>query len=350
MRHTFIFILILALAASCRKDNNTQAGAAEMRAKIFVANENGSTIQAVDVNQPESNVTIDLDDHTGDMLMPHNVQVAPDGKSVWVTIHPMLFNALDQVAIIDPVSLQIKKRIYIGEDYHLAHVVLNDAGTNAFVTATDSDQVVMIDAVNYNVVKFFELPDGSEPHGMRYFKGRLYVACMGAKCLSIIDVASGNISSVPLGGVAVQAAITADGKYVFVSLYDTRELARYDIQTGQVNKLSLPSGAQGPIQLYCTPNSKSVLVCDQGKLNGMPVSNKVYEVDIASFSVTQTIQVGNAAHGIVISKDGKKAFVTNSDDNTVSVIDLKTKTVVRTIPVGVDPNGISYWYESGGMP
>lgn len=352
MKQVFIALAAcLLFMQACKKDSSLTPSAVQpLAAKIFVANENGSTVQVIDANNTDNSTTVNLDDHTGDMLMPHNVQVAPDGKTVWVTIHPMIFGALDQVAVIDLQSLAIKKRIYVGHSFHLAHVVLDDHSTNAFVTATDSDRVVMIETTNYTVVKAFMLPAGHAPHGMRYYKGKLYVACMDGKCLTIIDVASGQQTDVALGGVAVQTAITPDGKYVFVSLYDTKEVARYEIASGQVIKFELPAASQGPIQLYPCPDNKTILVCDQGKLDGRPSSNHVYMIDVSSMNVVADITVGNAAHGVVVSKDGKKAYVTNSDDNTLSVIDLATKTVEKIIPVGVDPNGVSYWYEGGGMP
>ncbi len=99
--------------------------------------------------------------------------------------------------------------------------------------------------------------------------------------------------------------------------------------------------AQGAIQLYATPDSKLLYVADQGELMQRPVSNKVFVIDIATAKVTNTIEVGNKAHGVVISKDGKTVYVTNSLDNTVSIIDVATQKVTSTVPVGKRPNGIS---------
>ena len=168
--------------------------------------------------------------------------------------------------------------------------------------------------------------------------------------MSIINIADGKITDVPLGGVAVQTAVTQDGKFVFASLYDTKEVVRYDRQSGEIKRIALPTGAQGPIQLYATPDSKLLYVADQGELLERPVSNKVFVIDIANTKVINTITVGNKAHGVVVSKDGKTVYVTNSIDNTVSVIDVATQTVTGTIPVGKGPNGVSYWFKTGGMP
>lgn len=47
-----------------------------------------------------------------------------------------------------------------------------------------------------------------------------------------------------------------------------------------------------------------------------------------------TITPGKEAHRVVVSNDGQKVYITNSVDNTVSVIDVTTQKVIRTIPVG----------------
>ena len=50
-----------------------------------------------------------------------------------------------------------------------------------------------------------------------------------------------------------------------------------------------------------------------------------------------TIPVGCQPTGVVVTPDGTRAYVTNSLDNTVSVIDTATNTVVATLPVGLFP-------------
>lgn len=112
----------------------------------------------------------------------------------------------------------------------------------------------------------------------------------------------------------------------------------------------MPADAQGPIKLYTTPNSKLLYVADQGELKERPVSNKVFVIDISTAKVINIITAGNKAHEVVVRKDGKTVFVTNSIDNTVSIIDAATQKVNRTVSVGNGTNGITYWFETGGMP
>ena len=52
--------------------------------------------------------------------------------------------------------------------------------------------------------------------------------------------------------------------------------------------------------------------------------------------------LGNAPFGIAYDSVNERIYVTNSDDSTVSVIDITTNTVIDTITVGIEPFDIAY--------
>jgi YVTN family beta-propeller protein len=58
-------------------------------------------------------------------------------------------------------------------------------------------------------------------------------------------------------------------------------------------------------------------------------------------SVTATIPVGIHPVGVAVTPDGAHAYVTNSESNNVSVIDLPSNAVTATIPVGTGPVGVA---------
>ena len=70
-------------------------------------------------------------------------------------------------------------------------------------------------------------------------------------------------------------------------------------------------------------------------------TNTVIDTDPEADGV-QHIPVGDRPRGIAISPDGQEAYVANAGDNTVSVINTATKTVVATIPVGDEPQGVAF--------
>ena len=130
---------------------------------------------------------------------------------------------------------------------------------------------------------------------------------------------------------------TPDGRFAFVSLSGEDKVAVIDPASRKViRKIAVGTV---PIQLHATPDSQLVLVANQGtpKKPGTTVS----VIDVASMKVAATIQTGAGAHGVVVARDGRHAFVTNTYANTVSVIAVAARKVVATVPVGQGPNGIS---------
>ena len=351
-----ITLMLLGMISSCSNNDNSNSNNSDKSslvvtgAKVYVANEADGSVSVIDLQDSLKTISIDLSDSAGTIFMAHNVQVALDGKSVWVAAAGMDSSKTNYLIVIDPNTGTIKERVLLGKDLHVAHVVLDDQSKNAFVTAGETNQVIQVDATTYQVVRKFDLGAKHAPHGLRYANGKLFVANMDGKSMSVITVTDGKVSDIPLGGIAPQVAVTSDDKFVFISLYDTKEVIQYDLENGQIIRIPLPGTAQGPIQLYATPDSKLLYVADQGELLGRPVSNEVYVIDIPNVKVISTIKVGKKAHGVVASNDGKSVYVTNTIDNTVSVIDVASQKVIHTIPVGKGPNGISYWFETGGMP
>jgi YVTN family beta-propeller protein len=354
MYRIIVPVALALLLAACGNSASPVAGS-----KVYVADEESGTVTVLD-HEGAVLDAIDLAevrDGAHLAFAAHNVQAAPDGSAIWVAAapgegggHGGEGHAIEQAIVIDPRRERIVGRVDLGTELHVAHVVVDAASRFAYVSANEASAVLQIDAQTREVTRRFELGAGRGPHGMRFCRDRLYVANMNGMSMSIVDPATGSIAEVPLGGVAVQTACTPDGRYVFASLYDTMEVIRYEIDTAAITRIALPEGSQGPVQLYPSPDSSRLYVCDQGSLLGRPPSNRLYEVDVASATVAATILVGEGAHGVVVSDDGTRAFVTNIVENTVSVVDTAARTVVATVPTGEAPNGIAHWHVTGGMP
>ncbi len=343
--------------------------------KLYVAIEGENRISVINPETQEVMKIIDLSQQVGQAIQdfsPHNVQVAPDGKTVWVTANrgqgqhddgggheeeeardAGSENARDQVIVIDPSTDTITKRIPIALDAHLAHIVVTNDGFFAYATAQEKGLTYKIDTQNFTITKEIAAPTRSEPHGLRLSPDgtTAYIALIQGKGLGVLDVATDMLTIIPLEGNAVQTAVTPDGKLVVVSLYNTKKLAIFDVATKNVNYIGLPQGAKGPIQMYPTPDSRFIYIADQGYYFEQPTGNSVYKIDLAIKSVIKEIPVGDAPHGVVVSPDGKFVYVTNLLSQNVSIIDTATDTEAGRIEVGKMPNGISLWSRSlGGTP
>jgi DNA-binding beta-propeller fold protein YncE len=319
-------------------------------AKVYVALEDGMAVAVLDGEDLSVLSKIDVGD-----FMAHNVQVAPDGKTVWATLMAMEMPGMamdDEVVVIDPATDRITKRISLGPEVHPAHVVLSPDSKIAYVTGNAKNEVIRIDASKQAILDRTPLGKGEGAHGERVSPdgSTLWVAEIGGKCVAKFPTGGGDATHIDLEGQAVQTAVTKDGKWAFASIYDTKRVARIDAASSVIDYATLPADSQGPVQLYPTPDNRTILVADQGVLAGRPASNKLYFVDAATLDVTGAADVGQGAHGVVAFAD--RAYVTGTVDGTVTAVDLATRAPVATAKLGANsrPNGISVWTAGAGTP
>ena len=345
--------------------------------KIYVAIEEVGEIAVISVKDRNVIKRIDLSSDIGGTkigFMPHNVQVAPDNKSVWVTANAMdmsgnkvSFNVIpkaradeghgeeadikanDEIIVIDPLTDKIIKRIEMGTDLHLSHIALTPDSNYAIAAAQSKGVIYKINAKTYEVEKEINTEKGAEPHGLRISPDgqTAYIAMLKGKSIGVLDIQKITLSYVPLKGAAVQTGVTANGRYALASVYDAKSLAVYDIASQKLSYIDLPEEAKGPVQIYPTPDSRFVYVADQGYYFNQPNSDLVYKIDLQEMKVAETIKGGTAPHGVAVSKDGKFAYVTNLLSEDLSVIDTALGKETARIKVGKMPNGVSLFYGGG---
>ena len=359
--------ILMSCVVLCGSFASLSCAAATPTEKAYIALEGEGVVAVLDTQSRQIVRRIDLTE-PGDgapvVRAPHNVQVAPDGKSVWVTANGHGHHGhdsdlqqsgpppTDQVIVIDPRTDAVVHRIDVAPAAHLSHVVVSPDGQTAFVNAQNLHRIYRIAAADARVLGFTGVA-GLGPHGIRLAPdgSRAFLALLDGNSLGILDTRSGGMTVVPLGGAPVQAGVTADGRTALASVYDAKQVALYDVASRSLAYVDLPAEAKGPVQLYPTPDSRFVYVADQGFYFGQPAGNRCYKIDLAGRQVVKAIPAGQAPHGVVISADGKFAYLTNLLSDDVSVIDTGSDTEVARIAVGKEPNGISLWSERfGGTP
>ena len=316
--------------------------------KVYIANENADTVSVLDAASFKVLAPIRVG------KMPHNVQLSPDGKVVWVTNngepdadalsdHPYMNKAAHAemakpgaVWLIDTGTDAVIAKIPVG--MHPAQVVLTPDGLFAYITNGGDNSVTVIDAIARSVVATITV--GKFPHGLRFAPdGRqAYVANLKGGTVSVIDVATRKeIAQIPVGKGPAQVGFTPDGRFAFVSLSQERAIAVIDPATRKVAR-KIGVGTV-PIQLFATPDSRTLLVANQGSRS--KPGNTVSMIDLQTFKLVKTVVTGSGAHGVTIDREGRLAYITNTYADTMSVIDIKSRAVVSTVPVGKGPNGVS---------
>lgn len=325
------------------------SGATLAADKVYVANEGADTVSVIDTTSFKTLASV----RAG--KMPHNVQVSPDGKFAWVTNNgepgPTIDAAVHKgmapgahatmaqpgaVWVIDTGTDTVVAQVPVG--MHPAHVVVSPDGRLAYVTNGGDNTVSVIDTSARSLVT--TIPVGQFPHGLRIRPDgkEVYVANLKGGTVSVIDTASKKeVAQVPAGKGPAQTGFTPDGRLAFVSLSQENAVAVIDPATRKVVR-KIGVGAV-PIQLYATPDSRTLLVANQG--TRQKPGKTVSLINLQRFKVAKTVVTGAGAHGVVVDRDGRFAYVTNIYANSVSVLDLTDRRVTKTVPVGKAPNGIS---------
>ena len=150
--------------------------------------------------------------------------------------------------------------------------------------------------------------DAKQTIGKRQLSGTVYTADERGNSISAIDLASGKVTIIPVSISPHNVQIAADGKRLF-AVGDPASTAHWH-----------DKGAHAAGEV-----TGRLLVLDSGKFSAGAIAS---------------IQVGRHPAHVVVDRSGRRAFVTNSGDNTVTVIDIARKNIVRSVPTGPYPHGM----------
>jgi YVTN family beta-propeller protein len=106
-------------------------------------------------------------------------------------------------------------------------------------------------------------------------------------------------------------------------------------QTCNFNVIATLDVGDSPFGVTTSPDGQTVWIANSGGL--LNNSNKVTVLNASTFAIESVITVGNFPEDIAFTSDGSQAFVTNSSDATVSVINTATRTVTQTINLATIP-------------
>lgn len=303
---------------------------------VFTADEIAGSVSAIDLASGQvRSVTLPI--------QPHNVQIAPDGKTVLlvgIAGHAAHGSAsTGRLIVLDARDITRPARADIAIGPHPAHVVTDLVGIRAFVTDSVRDAILAIDLTNGTLGKW--VPAGTYPHGLRLAPDgtELYVANMRSGDVSVIDLtAQAEVARIRVGAAPVQVGFTPDGRRVGVSLNGENAVALIDRASRAV--IGRVKVGRNPVQVQASTDGRLLYVANQGT-TAQP-DDTVSVIDIDRRAVVATIQSGRGAHGVAISDDGRLVFVSNIADASVAVLDTEQRRRVTRFKVGAGPNGISF--------
>jgi YVTN family beta-propeller protein len=305
------------------------------------------------------------------------------------------------LAMVDPATLQVIGRAPVGPDPH--EVIASSDGKTAYVSIYGGGRyhaLSVIDLVEKKALPDIDTGALNGPHGLTFVGGKLWFTAEGAKAIASYDPATTkidwimgtgqnrthmiyvtpdekqiyttNISSasvsilekvalppmgpppgmrppppaggpprmdwnqtvIPVGKGDEGFDVSPDGHELWTANAEDGTLSVIDLESRKV-AATLDAKAFGANRLKFTPDGKLVLI---SRLSDGDLA--IYEA--ASRKHFKTVHIGHGAAGILMDKDGQRAFIACSPDNYIVVLDLKTLEVTSHIDVGGEPDGLAW--------
>ncbi len=133
--------------------------------------------------------------------------------------------------------------------------------------------------------------------------------------------------------------LTADEERLFVSLPESNQVAVIDATSWQPIA-NLEVGPH-PTRLALQADQRYLWVAHGAAGSPAQVSG-VTVVTAAELGIAARISTGRGAHQIALSDDDRFAFVTNRDEGTVSIIDVRELRKIKDIKTGPQPSSVSF--------
>jgi len=317
---------------------SSQAVAALAHDALFVVNGGDSTISVINTQTDEVAAVIKL----SDAPFPHHLYLSPDGTKLALAIPGVDLSAghggghaghggatLGAVLVLDAKTGRTTNARVLDASNHNA--AFSPDGREIWTSqVTTPGTVLVLDAASLATLQTIAV--GDQPSEITFSTDgrKAFVANGAVGTVTVIDAATKAVlKTVPVGTTPVGAWQGSNG-VAYVDNETEKTLSAIDTKTLEVKTTYNLGFMPGMVAL--APNGNIwITSADEGKLvvNMADKDMKVSEV-----------ATGAGAHGIAFAGDGKTGYVSNQLADTVSVIDVGTGAVRKTLTVGSKPNGM----------
>lgn len=284
---------------------------------------------------------------------PHEVAVSPDRKFAVVTNYGTRENPGNSISIYNLEKLTLDKTINLG-DYKRPHGVAWLDEAKVIITTEANKSIIIVNVKTGEIVgKVKTDQEISHMLVLSPDKTKCFVANIGSGSVSVIDLIEMKlIKNIQTGKGSEGIDITPDGQEIWVTNREEDSIAVIDAKTLKVKKKIKVEGF--PIRVKISNDGKlAIISCARsGDVAVVDVENKNMIKRIKTAGKSEIEKKGRlfgSAFGdspvpIGIALGNKNLiYVANSNADIVSIIDLESGGIIKTIKTGKEPDGIAIW-------
>jgi YVTN family beta-propeller protein len=262
---------------------------------------------------------------------------AVTGASAQETPSPALLVLLkgeNAMVIVDPANGKVAGRVpTTGQDPH--ELAVSDDGKLAFAsnysgnTAQGGNSISVIDIAARKTLHRVDLTPLGRPHGLWFADGKLYFTVEANMAIGRYDPAANKVDWILGTG--------QDRTHMILVTKDLKTIFTSNVSSNTISIIERGSSRQGP------PGGRGGPPPPGGPGGGPPPGGPRGGPPGGPGWKHTVVSVGRGPEGFDLSPDGKEIWTAHMNDGGVSVIDVATKKVARTIDVGARaPNRLKF--------
>ena len=254
---------------------------------------------------------------------PHGIRFSPDGDTAWVAL-----SGEGRIAVVNLSESAVVARWEAGDTP--LDLVRVDGGW--LVSQFRDSTLIRLDDEGQTVPgAVWGVGSGPSLFTPGTVRGETWITTEFSDRLWTVDTRRGAPRAFhTTGDRPYPADVMWDGSYAFVPNLDAGTVSVIDLLSGELD--ATVEGCPGPPGGALTPDQVTYVVACGG-------SDEVAFINTASFVITGRVSegLGPRPFSVVVPGDGRYALVNNAGGNTVSVVDLESRTVVQRLEVGDQP-------------
>jgi YVTN family beta-propeller protein len=277
--------------------------------------------------------------------LPLNIIVSPSKKYMAVTNNGQ---SVQSIQLIDAVHDHILSEIVIPESW--LGLAFSADEKYLYASGGNDNLIVKYHIVNNQLTESDRIRLGEpwpvkiSPAGLQVDdrSNTLFVVTKEDNRLYVVDLATKKIQSFPLPAEAYTCLLSKNKSELYISIWGAARVLIFDIQKKKITG-SIAVGDH-PNDLCLSGNSRILFVANAN-------DNSVSVVDLKTRTVLETLDaalypgsaVGSTTNAVALSQNEKTLYIANADNNCLSVFDVSRPGSSRSIgfiPVGWYPTGV----------
>lgn len=290
---------------------------------LLVGNKGENTVSFIDLKSG-----VELTRISTSARSPHEIAISPDNTQAAVVNYGDA--AID---ILDIASRRLIKTIDLGENRNPHGIIWLKDG-RIIATTEGGKSIVIIE--NETVTPVLTNQDGTHMVAAQRNGHKAYTTNLGSGTISAIQLSPViKVSSKPAGSEIEGIALTQDEKEIWVSIRGENKVLIFSPELEQLAEMEV---GPFPLRIIVSPDGRKMVTSNL-------LDGSITVIDVTSRKVDRTIKVSGSRNSqqvtLLFSEDGLKLYAAETGKNTVAEIDFKSGEVLRRFNAGRQGDGLA---------